>query len=539
MIETGSQRLVAAPPSRPRGRVIGERAPAPRPTRRRRGWVDPLWLGVVATLVVSIGSWIPSKWSDEVATQSAASRSVGQLWQMMQNVDAVHGAYYLFMHFWIIGFGTSNFALRAPSMMAVGIACAGVAVLGHRLGGRRLAVLGGLVFAILPRVTWMGMEARSLAFTAAVAVWLTVILLKAIERRAVSWWAIYAGLGALAVVLNIYLALLIVAHGVAIALARGRLERPRRLLLGWATGALIAAAVSFPIDRLTMGQTGQLPKTPLTPTGTLDTLLFAQYFSGATPTVARSVPFPPTGLWSAAVIIAAILGWSLILAPLAWRRLRPIPPRRLPISPLQLLLPWAVLPIVLVITYSAIVHPMYSARYFSFTTPAIALLIASPLARIRIPWMRVAAVAMVAVVVLPVYIAQRGPTAKNGTDWQQAAAILQAHAAPGQDIYYGPVRSHSLVSMRKLRDAYPAVLDQLHDISLRTTGAQSATLWGTHWSLNTENATLRTTPVLWAVIEHSGTPSKTTAQERYIETQGLRMVHIWRGSMTDVVEFER
>ena len=190
------------------------------------------------TLVSAIGSWIPSKWNDEAATQTAALRSLPHLWQMTQHIDAVHGTYYLLMHFWIAAFGTSNFALRAPSMIAVGAACAGVVVLGRKLGGRRLAIFAGLAFLLLPRVTWMGIEARSQALTAVVAVWLTVLLLRALERNRAGWWVFYAGLAGLGVLLNLYVALLVVAHGVSIVVSRKRLGHPRRLFAGWAIAAL-------------------------------------------------------------------------------------------------------------------------------------------------------------------------------------------------------------------------------------------------------------------------------------------------------------
>ncbi len=519
---------------------MSERAPEPGRRLRRPGWLDPLWLGVLAAAVSAIGSWIPSKWNDEAATQTAATRTLPELWQMMQHIDAVHGTYYFLMHFWIGAFGTSNFALRAPSMIAVGIACAGVAVLGHRLGGRRLAVAGGLVFLLLPRVTWMGIEARSLAMTAAVAVWLTIILLRAVDRRTTGWWTIYAGVATVGVLLNIYLALLVLAHGVTLLLARKRLQRPRPLLVGWGVSAVAAALLSFPVDRLSLGQTGQLPFGRLTLTGTLNTLLFEQYFSGATPTIGRGVPIPPTSVWAAAVVAVAVVGWLLFAAPLIWRRFRPLPPRKLSLGPLGILVPWVVLPTALVILCSVVAHPMYSGRYFAFTTPAMALIVAAPIARLRVPWMRVALIAIVAILVLPIYISQRGPTAKNGTDWQEAAAILQAHAKPGQDIYYSPARPGVKVSIHKVAQAYPAVLSSLHDISLRQTAVQKAEIWGTTWPLTHAKSELQRTPVLWALIEHPGFASPvSTKQERYIESQGLHLTRIWRGSETDVLEFQR
>jgi mannosyltransferase len=459
---------------------------------------------------------------------------------MMHNIDAVHGTYYAFMHFWIIAFGTSNFALRVPSMLAVGVATAGVVVLGKRLGSRRIAICSAIVFMILPRVTWMGMEARSYASTAAIAVWLTVILLRAVDRRRPLWWGLYVVIAALGVLDNVYLALLVVAHGVALILSRRRLDHPRRLLTSWGISAVLAAVLSSPIAILTMGQARQLPFGPLSLTSVSNTLLIEQYFVGATPTVGRGVPVPPTSLWATAAIVVACIGWLLIAAPVVFRRMRPVPAKSSPLALVTVVVPWIVVPIVLVIAFSLVVTPIYTARYYSFTTPAVALLIGTSLAALGRRWQRVVAIAVLAVLVLPIYVSQRGPISKNGTDWEQAAKIIQQHAKPGQDIYYGPVRPNSTVPMSKVADAYPAVLSTLHNITLKETGVQAATLWDSQWPITHAVSTLRTTPLLWAVTQHYGTASPaSTTQERYIEKQGLHLVRIWRGSSTDVMLFTR
>jgi mannosyltransferase len=532
---------------RSRRRAVGEVQPLYGTTGqpRVRAWLDPLWCGVVVMFIAGAGSWIPSKWNDEAATQTAASRSLGQLWQMMHNIDAVHGTYYAFMHFWIIAFGTSNFALRAPSAIVVGVAGAGVVVLARRFGGRRMAICAALVFALLPRVTWMGMEARSSAFTAAVAVWLTIILLRAvgngtIQRGSRRWWVFYALLGAVAVMLNIYLALLVVAHGVTLVLARRRLPARRRLLGTWFVSAAIAGILSLPITTLTMHQTGQLPFGPLTFTQTANSLLLEQYFTGATPTVARGVPVPPTSLWSVAVIVVAVIGWALIAAPFVTRRFRP---KRVPKAVLGfrgVLLPWIVVPVVLVLGYSLLSTPMYTARYFSFTTPAVAIAMGASIAAFGKQWMRITALAVLAVLVLPIYLSQRGPTAKNGTDWQQATAVIQAYAKPGQDIYYGPARPHSAVSMRKISAAYPGVISKLHDITLQKTAIQAANLWGSNYPISHAAPQLETASSLWAVREHPGYPSpKTNTWITYIESFGLHLKRTWYGPETDVLYFAR
>ena len=81
-----------------------------------RAAVDPLIVGVLAAAVSLVGAGRPSFWYDEAATISASySRSLGQLWRMLGNVDAVHGLYYLLMHGWFQIFPPTEFWSRAPS----------------------------------------------------------------------------------------------------------------------------------------------------------------------------------------------------------------------------------------------------------------------------------------------------------------------------------------------------------------------------------------------------------------------------------------
>jgi mannosyltransferase len=459
---------------------------------------------------------------------------------MMHHVDAVHGTYYAFMHFWIIAFGTSNFALRAPSMIAVGVTCAGVVLLGKQLGNRRIALCSAVVFMILPRVTWMGIEARSYALTALVAVWLTIVLVRIVHRHQHRWWAVYTVLATVGVMLNVYLALLVIAHGVALFLARRRLVEPNRLLLRWVIAGAAAAVLASPIVWLVVGETSQLPFGPLTLPSVANTLFIEQYFTGATPTLGRSVPVPPETLWGAAAILLAVCGWALMVAPVLFRRIRTATRANTTLGLLTVTVPWVVVPFILLIGFSLVVTPIYTARYFSFTTPAVALLIGTSIAALASQWKRVAAITLLAALTLPIFLSQRGPTSKNDTDWQQAASVIQSHAKPGQDIYYGPIRTGSSLSTSKVRDAYPAVLAQLHDITQKTTGVQTNTLWDSQWPLTHARAILRSTPLLWVVIEHYGVPSPaSTKQEKYIEANGLHLKQAWRGPSTDVLLYVR
>ncbi|MFD8263859.1 hypothetical protein ACFV19_34405, partial [Streptomyces griseoluteus] len=97
-----------------------------------------VWLLPMAW-TVALGLWGLSRqgsvWRDEAATWQVAQRSTAEIWHMLGNVDVVHGCYYLLMHALFEWFGPSTTTLRLPSVLAMGIAAACVAVIGHRLAG--------------------------------------------------------------------------------------------------------------------------------------------------------------------------------------------------------------------------------------------------------------------------------------------------------------------------------------------------------------------------------------------------------------------
>src|SRR5580693_4897211 len=125
-----------------------------RPQRRGR-LLDPLAVALLAAVISSIAASRPSLWFDESATISAsAGRSLPELWGLLGRIDAVHGLFYLLMHGWFCLAPPTEFWSRVPSCLAVGIAAAGVVVFAKLFLPRTTAVCAGLVFAILPRVTW-------------------------------------------------------------------------------------------------------------------------------------------------------------------------------------------------------------------------------------------------------------------------------------------------------------------------------------------------------------------------------------------------
>ena len=97
---------------------------------------DAVAVAILAVVVSAAGAARPSLWFDEAATISASTRTVPELWRMLGNIDAVHGLYYLIMHGWFAIFPATEFWSRLSSSLTVGVAAAGVVVLGRRLSTR-------------------------------------------------------------------------------------------------------------------------------------------------------------------------------------------------------------------------------------------------------------------------------------------------------------------------------------------------------------------------------------------------------------------
>ena len=117
-------------------------------------------------------------------------------------------------------------------------------VFGKQFLPRTTAVCAGIVFAILPRVTWAAVEARSYALTAAAAVWLTVLLVTSVRRNRWWLWLLYSLALMLSILLNVYLVLLVPAYAVVTPVLRRR----KSVVLWWAITSALAVGASDTVD---------------------------------------------------------------------------------------------------------------------------------------------------------------------------------------------------------------------------------------------------------------------------------------------------
>jgi mannosyltransferase len=510
----------------PRGALRGDRL------RLSPTAVDPLIVGIFAAAVSLAGAGRPSFWYDEAATISASySRSLAQLWQMLGNVDAVHGLYYLLMHGWFQIFPPTEFWSRVPSALAVGGAAAGVVVLGKQFSSRTVAVASGVVCGILPRSTWAGIEARPYALSMMAAVWLTVLLVVAARRDNAWVWLCYGSALVTSILLEMYLVLLLLAHVVFICAFR----RSRTILVHFAITSVLAVCALAPFVFEVIGQVQQIKWVAPIGHRTIEDVTVQQYFE-------RS---PPFAVLSALVIAAAIVLWLSRSAKLMETD------RQL----LTLAIAWLVIPTALIVIWSAAVHPIYTPRYLSFTAPAMALVLGVCIGAVTVrPWAATGVVLLFALAAAPNYLrAQRNSYAKYGMDYSQVADLITAKAAPGDCLLVNDTVTFMPAPMRPLMAARPDAYRKLVDLTLWQRATDRNDVFDTNLIPEVVATPLSRCRVVWIITQsdesmpaHEQGPAIPPGP-RYGATPafavphdlGFRLVERWQFNLVQVIKAER
>jgi mannosyltransferase len=332
----------------------------------------------------------PALWADELATWGAVRLGWGPLFRLLGNVDAVVGPYFVVTKAWTSLAGTSTFALRLPSAVAMVAATALLTVLGARLVSVRVGMLAGLAFALVPTTSRYAQEARPYAFVILFAVLATLALVWLLDRpswvRAVAYGACVAILGAF----HLVALLLLVAHGIVVGRAR---------LLRWAAAAGAAVLVLLPLAWLGHRQSAQI--------------------SWLEPAAWRTLVGSPDTIFGAGVVG----GFVIALCLLAVRR---EPPAILATA-------WAVAPILALFVIGEVIT-LFWARYLLYTLPGFVLLAALFLGRLST---RLAAASLIALALLAAP-AQTGIRTSDGHNHATTAAAgtIAANEQPGDGIAY-------------------------------------------------------------------------------------------------------
>ncbi len=512
---------------------LAEREQAPghadRGTGRSAARGLPGWLVVVVpALAAFFATWIglsgPSLWRDEAYTKDAASRSLSHLFTLLGHTDAVHGAYYVLIHFVAAGIGTSDAALRFPSVCAMAVATGFTAAAGRRAamlaGGRWPGVTGllsGLLFAAAPYMTYYAQMARSYALVTMCATIASYLLLRAAGDAAGDggwkWWLGYGLAVACTGLFNTFGLLILPAHALTLLVVPRR-----RIVLAWLLSAATSVVVLVPLLLSAFSQRVQISWLPKPGTKTLTML--ASDLAGSKALIA------PVALLAIGGVIAGVL---------AGRRL----------SPAALALPWLVVPPAVLLAVSA-VKPVYSQRYVEFCLPALAILVAAGLTGLArllattslvrrgggsrataLAWAPSAVVlALIAVLLISPQHAIRQSSARPD-NLRYASQVVAAYELPGDVVFYLPN------DMYVLGTGYPAPFRKLRDIALGESAVASGTLAGQEVSSPAELASRFTdvTRVWFVTGDLNGkfpTASSPVDKEMMTLVSGMHVIGQWR-----------
>ena len=482
------------------------------------GWRLAGWLvvGVPIAAALLVGGYRlggPSLWRDEAYTFEVARRSFGQIFSLLLHVDAVHGPYYLGMHIVISVLGTSEVALRLPSLLATSLAAGVLAALGWRLAQLSglpapsvTGLLAGLLYVAAPQTTYYAQDARPYGLVTLFAAAATYLLIVAVSRGGVRWWAAYAVAIALTGLASLFALLILAAHGVTL-LARGKGR-----LLPWLAAAVAAVVMLSPLILLGYRQARALAWVTRPGPGSVITMV--RLFAGS----------------RALISLFAVLALCGIASGLGSGRLREI-------TIVTVALPWLVLPSFILLAVS-VVKPVYVERYVVFCQPALALLCAAGLAWLarlvavwgpgrRTPALGWAAPAVVLAVLAGLLIGPQRTvrlTSARPDNLRGVTAVVAASERPGDGVFYLPSEAR-VVSM-----GYPAPFRKLRDLALEKSPVASDSLTGTQVQAPVLAKRFAGIPRVW-VVQWAGQlsvrPSTKIGREELALVRGTRLVHRW------------
>lgn len=490
----------------------------------RTGFSKWSWAVGLTTLFYSgMAMWRPSFWTDEAATISAVRRTITDLYALLANIDAVHGAYYTLMLGWTGLFGFSEVSLRLPSLIAVSCAAVLFFELGRKVVGTSYGLVATALLILLPRTQYVATDARSYALTLLGAVAATYLLVSIRERPAAAKWCGYALVGFFTVSLSFYCVLLVFAHALTVVLDSRLRQEWRRLLAssaGWVAPALfiggIASQQQFQISWIR--EVG--PAFPYE-------FFFLQFFADGYFILGGDIiPTPTPGENWSMTALAVVLWIAAFVSAIAIRRH----------FLLRLAIPWLLLPPAVVIGGSLLTGgDYYLPRYLTFVLPSMALLAAAPVlalsgpSNLRAPYRRpliCVAVAAVFLVCMPSYLGQRTQFGRDPQDdFRFVARAVEELGRPGDSFVID-------YSNDLMFQAYPASFSNLADPTLGITAVQWKRIFNQRFDVASSAERIRKYPVV-ILIEKTNESKLSVA----LQELGYSPRESHRGPSTTVTKF--
>lgn len=405
-------------------------------------------LSFLAPAVISfaLGMWCLDRqgtmWRDESVTYQISHRSPSEIWKVLNNIDAVHGLYYYFMHALFSVWEGGLFALRLPSVLAISLAAGLVGLTVFRVIGTRAGLLSGIAFSVTPEVQMYAQEGRSYAMVCAAIALSTYLLVRSLESPSQPLWIAYTASILTASWLHELAILSLLAHGITILLS-GLTPKVRR---SWGLAAAFSIAGLAPLIALSMAQSAQV-----------------SWISG--PKFREWLEI--SGITILAVICAKYLSGRTGLLPLV-----------------RIALPLALAPTATLLL-AALHEPMYVDRYVLYVNVGLSMLVGVTLDRLLTSITRfrmiqnqkihfgviLAVTAGWVMAILPVTLQMRTPDSRKD-NVTAIADTVERISNKGDAIIFSPARR------REWKLSYPGKFTGLTDLALKRSPIASASLEG-------------------------------------------------------------
>jgi mannosyltransferase len=372
-------------------------------------------------------------WFDEAVTITYARLPWQSLWHAAGAMDAFFAPYYAAVHLWIGAFGSSEIAVRTPSVLGNLLAVVALYVLGRSLAGVRVGLTAALVASLSPFFVALGRDARPYPFLVAFGALCSFAFVQALRRRRRAWWLAYGALTLVGAWLDLFLLLVPLSHGVY-ALAFDRRIQWRAFVAASAAAGVLCIPIVVAVAR-NPGMRSWIP--PLTPAVVLGTL---SHFAGNRPALA---------------LVALAVGWALVLAV---RRRPAATPRDTLRAPFAFLLTWLFVP-VLVLCAASLAMPIYQDRYLAEAYPAAVLLIALALA--AVPWPAAAVVGCALIVADVRGLAAAYDEIPDGM--RETVRYLAAARQPGDAVVIEPVGAYTAFAYYNERFGEPVLPSDIEE----------------------------------------------------------------------------
>jgi len=280
--------------------------------------------------------------------------------------------YYLLLRVWVaVGFGTGDFAIRTLSVVFAVATVPLVYLLGTRMFGPRAGAIGALFLTLNSFWVSYAQYARSYSLVVFLVTLSMLLYLRSLARPSTKNWVGYTVVSTFAVYSHFFATPVLAAQWIAL------IFRPRRDVpwKGVLISALIICGAALPLAYAVVFRDRNLvswiPR--ITP--------HQFYFSLLYLTGARSAG------WGGR-ILRWLYGISCLAALIIAIRLRAYPTSRISsdLWHFGLLLSWLTVPPILAYVVSVIVTPIYQEYYLLIVSPALVLLAAGILSRLRSPW---------------------------------------------------------------------------------------------------------------------------------------------------------